>query len=83
MARFDINEEKVDMNRYIKRNAFKKLNSTADVSFDELLKRGVNIDALKSSQDLYYTKGSYGGEIWQALLNNSTGQLWVTIKYKD
>jgi hypothetical protein len=82
-ARFDLDKGSVDMNRYIKINNFKKLNSTSDISFDELLKKDVNFDQLMSSADLYYTKGSYQGETWQTLLDNSTGRLWVTIKYKD
>lgn len=83
MARFDLDMGNVDMDRYIKINNFKKLNSTADVSFDDLLTKETNLDELISSSDLYYTKGSYKGEIWQTLLDNSTGRLWVTIKYKE
>lgn len=83
MARFDIDERNVDINSYIKANNFKKLNSTADVSFDDILKMETNVKELMSSPDLFYTKGSYNGETWQTLLENSTGRLWVTIKYKD
>lgn len=82
-ARFVLDKNYVDMDRYIKINNFEKLNSTADISFDELLKIDVNVDWLMRSSDLYYSKGFYQGETWQILLDSSTGRLWVTIKYKD
>lgn len=83
MARFDLDNENIEMDKYIKINNFKKLNSTTDLSSDDLLKKEANVDKLISSSDLYYTKGSNKGETWQTLLDNSTGRLWVTIKYED
>jgi len=81
IARFDIDMNNVDMDRYIRVNNFKKLMSINEVTLDELLRNKSYVDALVGSSDLYYTVGSYKGETWQTLLDYTTGQLWVIIKY--
>ncbi|MES2478490.1 MAG: hypothetical protein V4561_05360 [Bacteroidota bacterium] len=83
MAMFEIDKANVDMDRYIKLNNFRKLNSVNEISFDNILKKETNVDSLMASPDLYYTKGSYKGETWQTILDNSSGRLWVTIQYND
>jgi len=80
---FEIEVEKVDMNRFIQKNSLKKLSLPTTVEFDELLKLKSNFNDLKDSSDLYYRVGSQEGESWQILLNNTTGRLCVFIKYKD
>ncbi len=71
------------MERYIRVNNFKKLLSPDDVPLDELIKSRSNVVGLFGASDLYYTIGSYNGETWQTLLDNTTGRLWVVIKYSD
>ena len=74
MAFFDINKDKVNIGEYINQNKFKALETDSLVVFELFLGMDsiVNQDVFT---DLYYSKG----ENWQALLNKSTGRLWITI----
>ena len=83
LARFDIDKNSVDMDRYIQRNKLKKLSETTDIELADFLKKENITPDLSSTSDFYFTKGSHQGETWQTLLDNSTGRLWLTIKYKD
>jgi hypothetical protein len=83
MARFDIDKKNVDMARYLERNNFKKLAAMTGITSADFLKIENPPTDLSSTSDLYYTKGTYQGETWQTLLDNATGRLWVTIKYKN
>ena len=83
LARFDIDKAEMDMDRYIRRNNFKKFNpANRSVLLDSLIVRKSKVYSLLVS-DMYYTSGAYKGETWQSLLNNSTGTLWVVIRYQD
>jgi hypothetical protein len=71
------------MTRYIQRNSLKKVSSSTEIPVNEFLNLESNIDELVSTASLYYKEGSHEGENYNVLLDNRTGGLWVTIKYKD
>ena len=73
----------VNMDRYIERNEFQKLEAKTDVEFEQFLKIDNSLADASTSADLYYTKGSYKEETWQSLLDKPTGRLWVTLRYED
>lgn len=82
-ARFEINTEDVDMDNYISRNEFRKIQSLADVPLDELLSKEQSLQRAMGSPDLYYTSGAHKGETWQGILDKTTGTLWVLLRYRD
>ncbi|MBC7885520.1 MAG: hypothetical protein H7X99_08595 [Saprospiraceae bacterium] len=81
-ASFSIDTGNVDISKYILRNKFNKIQAMTGFGLEELLKNE-HIAGLKSTSGLYYAKGSSLGETWQSILENPTGKLWVTIKFKD
>ena len=83
MSHFDIDNNNVDMDRYINLNKFKKLKTKTDIAFEHFLEMDDHITNTTILADLYFTKGSEQGETWQTLFNKSTGKLWVTIRYED
>ena len=64
MTRFDIDKAAVNIDRYIERNEFQKLEAKTDVEFEQFLKIDNSLADASTSADLYYTKGSYKEETW-------------------
>ncbi len=81
IVRLEIDENAVDLNRFIQMNKFKKVQSAADLSPKLLLIDSMDNNLIASS-DLYYTNSSFEGENWQAVLNANTGILSIRIQYR-
>ena len=79
-AHFTIDKKDFDINGYIQTYNLKKLTAQSEVVFDSFLNMASDSVA---RQDYYYKKGAQDGEKWEILLDKNTGQLWVTIQYKN
>ncbi|PBQ30357.1 hypothetical protein CNR22_00795 [Sphingobacteriaceae bacterium] len=82
LARFDL-DKSVEMNAYLQRNKFKKLEKLTGIDFGTFLDGAQINTSLSQTSELYYMEGFYETENWKGLLDKSTGKLWITLKYKD
>lgn len=80
MAQFDLEKNDIVFKKYIKKNNFQKLKSTATISKDSF--KTENGKAFQNTSSLYFTKGTYKTETWQILLDTTSGKLWILINYE-
>lgn len=83
IACFEIDTTTVNIDTYIQNNLLNKLHFSTEVKFNERLKEKFNLNELRDSGSIFYKVDSKNGELYQVLLNSTTGQLCVYIKYKD
>lgn len=82
---FVIDKLNVRMPRYISFSQFKPLEKSLNFKTDDFM--CFNEDSLKKriqTNALFYKEHNViGGEYYKALLDTSTGQLWINLKYAD
>ncbi|GHU68928.1 hypothetical protein FACS189413_06880 [Bacteroidia bacterium] len=81
---FRINTEEVEMVGYLERNFFKLIpaDTNPDLSVFAKLKKSPNITT-DNKQNYYYSFGERERTAWLAVVDQSNGDLWVHLQYKD